>query len=207
MAVKHFSLHKINQTIAVGYKTVHWTNLLNVFVPLSGIVESLKSPVLSGFFFITIKIFLKFCTDKFDCHNFIRREKKGGQRVSFSVILKYVVFIVKKYCSFWLVNLKCSSSNRKRVLPCCQILKKFTEGNLGNKDKKIADKFTKSRFCKIKNCACENYICFYKHHGAPEIEQRRARIKNKNHSSHLKVVRNSFPFSIPAELYERLTRL
>ena len=54
MAVKHFSLHKINQTIAVGYKTVHWTNLLNVFVPLSRIVESLKSPVFSVFFFLSL---------------------------------------------------------------------------------------------------------------------------------------------------------
>ena len=100
------------------------------------------------------------CTGKFDCHNFIRREKKGGQRASFSVILKYIVFIVKKYWRFWLVNLKRSSSNRKRILPCCQILKKFTEGNWRNRDKKIADKFTKSKFCKIKNCASENNICF-----------------------------------------------
>ena len=109
-----------------------------------------------------MKCFNILCTGKFDRHSFVRREKKGGgggQRASFSIILKYVVFIVQKYCSFWLVNLKCSSSNRKRVLPCCQILKKITEGNWRNRDK-VADKFIKSRFCKIKNCACESNICF-----------------------------------------------
>ena len=106
-----------------------------------------------------MKCFNILCRGKLDCHNFIRREKKEGQRANFSVILKYVVFIVKKYCSFWLINLKRSSSNPKRVLPCCQIKKKFTEGNWRNRDKKIADKLTKSRFCKIKNCACENNIC------------------------------------------------
>ena len=109
-----------------------------------------------------MKCFNILCTGKFDCHNFIRREKRGGggKQASFSVILKYVVFIVKKYCSFWLVNLKRLSSNRKQVLPCCQNLKKFTRGNWRNRDKKIADKFTKSKFCKIKNYVCENNKCF-----------------------------------------------
>ena len=42
-----------------------------------------------------MKCFNILCSGKFDRHNFIRREKKGGEQASFSVILKYVVFIVK----------------------------------------------------------------------------------------------------------------
>ena len=45
-----------------------------------------------------MKCFNILCTGKFDRHNFIRREKKkggGGEGASFSVILNYVVFIVK----------------------------------------------------------------------------------------------------------------
>ena len=76
-------------------------------------MESLKYRVFSVFFKIIIKIFFSqissvkcfniLCAGKFDRHNFIRREKKGGgdERASFSVILKYVVFIVNKYCRFW----------------------------------------------------------------------------------------------------------
>ena len=75
-------------------------------MPLSRIMESLKYRVFSVFFKIIIKIFFSqissvkcfniLCAGKFDRHNFIRREKKGvgGERASFSVILKYVVFIV-----------------------------------------------------------------------------------------------------------------
>ena len=43
-----------------------------------------------------MKCFIILCTGNFDRHNFIRGEKKGGERARFSVILKYVVFIVKK---------------------------------------------------------------------------------------------------------------
>ena len=43
-----------------------------------------------------MKCFNILCTGKFDRHNFIRREKKRGERARFSVILKYIVFVVKK---------------------------------------------------------------------------------------------------------------
>ena len=65
MAVKHFSLHKINQAMAVGYKTVHWTNLLNVSVPLSRIVESLKFRVFTGFFLSLLRFSSNFLGEVF----------------------------------------------------------------------------------------------------------------------------------------------
>ena len=67
-------------------------------------------------------------------------------------LLKLLQLLVSKFEKF-IMQLKASFT----VLP---IKKKITEGNWRNRDKKITDKFTKSRFCKIKNCACENNICF-----------------------------------------------
>ena len=78
--------------MTVGYETIHWTNLLNVFVPLSRIVESLKLRVFSGIFFYHYKDFLQIssvkwynilCAGKFDRHNFIRREKRGVNELVF----------------------------------------------------------------------------------------------------------------------------
>ena len=57
-------------------------------------------------------------------------------------------------------------------------LKKFTEGNWRNRDKKIADKFQILPDQEL--CVWKQHM-LYKHHGAPEIEQRRARTKNENH--------------------------
>ena len=128
-----------------------------------------------------VKCFNILCTSKFDCHNFIRREKRGGQRTSFSIILKYVLFIAKKYCSFWLVNLKRELIIKLKVgFTVLPNLKKFTEGNWRNRDKKIANKFRKSRFCKIKNYACENNICLTSI-TAPQKSSNSTRTKNENY--------------------------
>ena len=58
--------------------------------------------------------------------------------------------------------------------------KKIHQRKLRNRDKKIANKFTKSRLCKINNCTCENNICFTSI-TAPQKSSNGMRTKNENY--------------------------
>ena len=69
------------------------------------------------------------------------------------LLLKRLQLLISKFETF-IIKLKVGFT----VLP--NLKKKFTEENWRNRGKNIVNKLTKSRFWKINNCACENYICF-----------------------------------------------
>ena len=136
------------------------------------------------------------CTGKFDRHSFIGREKRGVERASFPAILKCVVFFGKKKILQLLVGkfetfiMQLTSSGLQRVAKFKKINRRKLELGKGT------CRYTKSRFWKIKNCACENNICITSITVSQKLSNRTRAQRMKTISSHLNCFYGSFIWSI-----------